>query len=336
MSQKLIGLEDLPDNFRVGVEENFRRELFRKATEKIGKVVKLAEELRCHTDTILNLKKRKSFLKIEHLRKLSEITKTPLDKIEKHLIELKTRDRKRKVKIKLPIFASPELASLIGHSMGDGNLSERQFSFFNKQRELVDEVIKNVKIAFSTDVEPIEFEKGECWEVEFPTCIARLIALVGGPIGKKVFLSFKVPEWIKNGDDQIKIAFVRALFDDEGWIKVKFIRQSSSTQRMIGINMAKNGKFVKEHKLFLEEIRKILLDLGITSSEIKEMGKTKNGVSMGFTISNLVNLKKFLTTIGFNQKIKHKKLMDTLNNSKRFHELFPNESLISTKSLFKV
>ncbi|MDI6798422.1 MAG: LAGLIDADG family homing endonuclease [Candidatus Aenigmarchaeota archaeon] len=246
-----------------------------------------------------------------------------LNKIEKHIIELKTRNRKRRIKIKFPIVASPELASVIGHCIGDGSLTERQFSFFNQSRELVDEVTANVNAAFSTNIIPKEFKKSGGWEIEFPTNIARLISLAGGPLGEKVFLPFRVPEWVMNGSKEIKIAFIRAVFDDEGWIKIKFIRPSSSTQRMIGINMSKCAKFINNHVRFLEDVRKMLLELGIRPSKVVEMGKTVNGINLGFTISNLKNLKKFLSVISFTNLTKRKQLIGCLEESKRFDQLFP-------------
>ncbi|MDI6798423.1 MAG: hypothetical protein QMD12_00255 [Candidatus Aenigmarchaeota archaeon] len=69
---KVIGLEDLADNFRVGLEDEFRKELSRIATEKIGRNTELAKILKCNTNTILNLKKGKSFTKIFHLRKFRD------------------------------------------------------------------------------------------------------------------------------------------------------------------------------------------------------------------------------------------------------------------------
>lgn len=328
MPEKLIALENMPDKMRVKVEDSFRKNLFERSLNKVKKVIVLAKELNCHTDTTLKLRKGQSFIKIKHLKKLSELSNISLDIIEKHILELRTRDRKREVKIKLPIFTSPELASLIGHCMGDGCLSEKQFSFFNLQRELVDEVIKDVKRAFSTNVKPIEFEKDDGWEIEFPTNIARLIALSGGPVGEKVFLPFDVPEWIKNGNDKIKIAFIRALFDDESWIKIKFIRQSSSTQRIIGINMSKNKKFIESHKHFFENIRNILLELSITPSKVTEMGKTKNGINLGIIISDIINLHRFLQVIGFSHVEKREKLINSLSSSRRFNELFPNDRVL--------
>lgn len=316
---KLIGLKDLPDNFRVGLEEKFRLELFRKAIEKVGKVKRLAKVLKCCENTILNLRKGASFIKAGTLRELSKITKISLEEIELHINELKTRNKKRKIKVRFPICASKELASLLGHGIGDGSLTNRQFSFFNTCKQLVNEVKNEVNIAFSTNINPTEFEKDGGLEIEFPTSIARLLPLAGAPIGNKLLHEFRVPDWIMEGSKEIKVAFIRALFDDEGWIKIKWNRRSKSTQKLIGINMAKDENLLNEHKKFLGDVRKILVELKIKPSKISNMGKTKNGISLGFTISNFQNLENYFKTINFSHPSKRQKLLESLNSYKKFN-----------------
>lgn len=335
MSEKLIGLEDLPDKMRVGLEDEFRKRLFELAIKKVKKVVTLAKELECHTDTVLNLRKGRFFLKTIHLKRLSHISFVSLEDIEKHVTELKSRNKKDRIKIKLPISSSPELASLIGHCIGDGNLSERQFSFFNRKRELVDEVIENAQKAFSTNIRPVEFEKDGGWEIEFPTCIARLVALAGGPSGEKVFLSFDVPEWIKNGENRIKTTFIRALFDDEGSVISKFNKSSKGTSRTIRLGMAKNEKFLTDHLKFLESVRTILMNLGIESLKIHKSARTRNGILIEFSVSRFENLNKFLEIISFTSEEKRQKLINCLESFKNFENKLI-ESRLKDSSVLKV
>jgi len=324
MVKKLIGMRDLPDNLGVKLEDSFRKEIFDMAISIVCSVRKLSELLNCDRTAIWQWKTGKILIKISLLKKLSDLTKVPLKKVENKIIGIRCKrvDGNDFIRIKFPIFSSPELASIIGHAMADGNITKRQFSFFNQRRELVDEVITNVRIAFRADVTPREFEKEGGWEIEFPTNISLLVSLSGAPLGKKVSKPFDVPNWIKEGDNKIKSSFLRALFDDEGWIKIKFIKSTSSTQRMIGINMSKNEKFIDSHKQFFENIRKLLQDLKINSSNVSKMGKTKNGINLGIIISNVTNLNIFLKKIGFTNIPKKQKLIECLNNSIRFKELF--------------
>ncbi len=324
MTEKLVGLEDLPNNLGIKLEDNFRKEIFDRTVSIVGNVKKLSKLFKCDRTAIWQWKTGKILIKIVQLKKLSNLTKISLEEIESKIIGIRCKriDNKDFIKIKFPVFSSSELASVIGHAIGDGNVSKRQFSFFNQRRELVDELIDNVRIAFNTDVIPKEFEKEDGWEIEFPTNISLLVNLSGAPLGKKVFTKFDIPNWIKEGNDETKSAFLRALFDDEGWIKIKFIKPSSSTQRMIGINMSKNEKFIDSHKQFFESIRKLLQEFGMQSSNVTKMGKTKNGVSLGIIISNITNLNIFLEKIGFTNVQKEQKLIKCLNDSIRFRELF--------------
>jgi len=325
---KLIGLKDLPDNFRVGLEEDFREELFRKSIEKIGEVKELAKILKCCENTILNLRKGASFIKASILKELSKITQTSFEKIELHINELKTRNKKRRIKVKFPIYASKELASLVGHCIGDGSLTNRQFSYFNTCKQLVDEVKNEVNIAFSTNIIPTEFEKDRGLEIEFPTSIARLLLLAGAPIGNKLLNEIRVPNWIIEGSKEIKVAFIKALFDDEGWIKIKWNRRSKNTQRLIGINMAKKETLLKGHERFLEDGRKLLMEFKIKPSKISNMGKTKNGISLGFTISNFQNLENYFKTINFSHPSKEQKLLKSLTSYKNFNFKFEKNKYI--------
>ena len=316
MREKLIGLEDLPENFRVGLEEIFRNYIFNEAITKVG-IKNLAKELNYCYDTILNLKKGKFFIKISTLIKLSKITGISLEEIETNVKEMKIRNKDKKITLKLPIYSSPELATLVACGIGDGSLTDRQFSYFNSRWELIDRIIDCVQSSISPDIEPVGFEKNGGWEIEFPTCIAKILEIAGIPKGKKLNAVFDVPNWIKNGDKKIKVAFIRALFDDEGWIKIYYNKKNKSTKRLIGINMSKKEEIISSQITFFESVRKMLNDLGIETSKINIFGKTKNGISLGFTISNFKNLKKFREVVNFLNLEREYKLLDCLLNYKR-------------------
>lgn len=301
VQEKLIKLEDLPDIMRLGLEEKFRKKLFEKAENRIGGTKKLAKLLRVDRSTVWNLKRGASFIKVKALKKLSIIASVPLEVVEKNITEIKTRNKKRRITIKFPILTSKELANLIGHCMGDGNLSKKQFSFFNQCRELIDEVINDVQKSFNTSIVPKEFKKSGGWEIEFPTNIARLIALCGGPVGQKVNIAFNIPTWIKKGDESIKSSFIRGLFDDECSIK--------ESEKCIIFGMNKNEKILRNHKDFLEELRKLLLDLNISSNNLRKPQKNKSGsIEIKFSISGSSNLKNFFTQIGLTNPFKRLKL----------------------------
>ncbi len=311
---ELVKLEDLPDKIRFRLDENFRKRIFDLAIKKTGSSGHLSNKLGCHPDTLFKLK---FFIKQSTLKLLLDLTNITLKEAESNIIEIgsKTKD---KIKISLPIHATPELASLVAHSMGDGCITNKHFSYFNLKRELIDDIILSIKVAFSTDTKPSEYEKYGGWEIEYPVNIGRLLLLVGAPLSKKVYNPFRVPKWIMKGSKEIKSSFLRALFDDEGWVKVKINKKTKTVRRMIGINMSKNVEFIQQHEKFFEDIRKLFSDLDIETSKVIKMGKTKNGISLGIIISNFDNLSNFLISVGFINNDKNIKLYSCLTSSKRF------------------
>ncbi len=314
---KLIGLADLPNDTGVSLSERFRKELFANVLSKIS-AIRLSEKLNVHPDTVMNLHKGKTLMRLKYLKDLIELSGVCIDVAEKSVTGIRSK-KKDKVRIRFPIVASPELASVVAHCMGDGSLTKRQFSYFNQRRELVEAVVHDVKKSLSTNIDPAVFVKCGGWEIEYPTSIGKLLFLLGAPLSKKVYNPFRVPKWIMCGSDNIKAAFLRALFDDEGWVKIKINHKTKTVRRMIGINMSKNPRFLKQHKLFFEDIRCMLASAGIESSKVVKMGRTKNGTNLGIVISNFNNLAMFSTKVGFVSECKREKLLDCLTNSKRFN-----------------
>ena len=307
MNEKLIGLEDLPDNFGVKLEDGFREKFLDRAIFIAKGVKKLSELLNCDRTAIWQWKTGKILTKVSLLKKLSGITRYPLEEIESKIeyIRRKRTGDKDFIKIKFPILASPELASVIGHSIGDGNVSERQFSFFNQSIELVDEVIKNTNIAFDTDVVPEIFEKSGGKEIEFPTNIALLVNLAGSPIGEKVKRDFRIPNWIKCGNKEIKSAFIRALIDDEG----------SINKSNIVFGMAKKEELLESHRIFIEELKEILLNLGVESNPIQKPLRINSGsVQLFFSIGKK-ELPKFIKNVGLTNSEKNYKVSQVLKKN---------------------
>jgi intein/homing endonuclease len=316
-NMNLLRLKDLPDNLRVNLDDNFRRKLFRRA--KIIQLNNLIKKLGCCETTYYNLKNGKSFIKVGALKKLAEITKISLAEIEKFVVGLKSRKKKRKIPFRLPIKATPEIAYVVGCVFGDGSLSDRQFSYFNKSGKLREKLKSNLNKAFSTRIKPKEFNKSGGREIEYPMCIAKLLWLIGAPKGNKMFINFEVPKWIKMGSKEIKRNFLRALFNDEGWVKIKYNKKSKSFARMIGIDLAKSIPLLDNLRNFLNELREMLKEFGISSSPLIKICKTRNGIALGFTISNLSNLLKFYYLINFTDKRKEMQLLECIKSYKRFN-----------------
>ncbi|MDI6825753.1 MAG: LAGLIDADG family homing endonuclease [Candidatus Aenigmarchaeota archaeon] len=338
---KLIGLDNLPSNFRVSLEEIFRIELFKKAEEEIGNQKKLAKALgyskdisclkrgyKCYKN---KTKKSLRFLKAETLKELSKITQISIDEIESRIVGLKSCGSV--ISMKFPIYPTKELASIIGHCFGDGHTSIQKCWYYNTTRELLEKFKNNLKSAFSTNLElKIKKDRRKLYRMFIPISIGHLLIMVGAPKGKKVNQQLVVPDWIINGSKEIKAKFLRALFDDEACVS---FRKGGKNSIIFGLSTRK--EFVKFLKEFLNSIQKILSDIGIESNELYKgrpsykpfFGKDKwieipkevksRSIKIEFTITGYKNFLKFFHQIGFTHPLKHMKLQKIISNYKYFY-----------------
>jgi intein/homing endonuclease len=212
-----------------------------------------------------------------------------------------------------PINSNAHFASLMGHVIGDGHIhkDQRHFHFINKSPELINEVKNLVKEVF--DIQRKEFVRRdkETFDLNFPAIVARLLILCGAPIGRKTTQAFSIPPWIENGDVRIKSAFLRSLFDDEAWV------ETTQGGFCIGIGLNKRISLLDSHLKFLGIIRKMLLELGIKTSNIFKRSEKNGSIQLGFKIIGIENLKNFSNSIGFVHKNKNEKLNFIIKNFKQ-------------------
>lgn len=307
---KLIGLEDLPNNFRLLLEDNFRKQLFKKAVKNAGGFLKLAKKLEYDHSALTKIRRgfrkvkeehRTTFISVSLLKKLIRITSTNVEEVETNITGITTN--KAIVRAKFPIHSTPELASLIGHSFGDGCTTRDRFKYVNKRNELVDEVKLYARIVFGANCREYYIEGKECYGIEFPAIVGRLLFLSGGPLGRKTTQKLKIPSWIKNGSKEIRVAFIRALFDDDGSVC------EGKIQSFITISQYKDRKLLKHHKNFLNEIRQILESLSINPTKVSWKKNYKNTTELAFRIYALDSLLNFIKTIDFTHLLKHQKLI---------------------------
>ncbi len=317
---KLIGLEDLPDNFRLLLEDNFRKQLFKKAVKNAGGFLKLAKKLEYDHSALTKVRRgfrkvkeehRTTFIPVFLLKKLISMTNTNVKEVERNITGITTN--KAIVRTKFPIHSSPELASLIGHSLGDGCTTKDRFKYVNKRKELVDEVKLYARIVFGANCREYYIEKKECYGIGFPAIVGRLLFFSGGPLGRKTTQTLKIPSWIKNGSKEMKIAFIRALFDDDGSVCM------CKRQSFISISQYKDKKLLKYHKIFLNEIRQVLESLDVNPTKISWKKDYKNTTELGFRIYAFNSLLNFKKTIGFTHLLKHQKLIKLLEHKSHYY-----------------
>jgi intein/homing endonuclease len=253
MRKKLIGLEDLPKNFKVSLEDSFRKKLFEKAVKNAGGFIKLAKLLKVDWSSLSKirrgyrlLKNRKSpaYMRITLLKRLIKLTKLSTSSIEKNIVGVLTN--KAVAYTKLPIFASEELASIIGNAFGDGYVSNQKFKYVNKRKELVIKVKENMRNVFGVNDREFYIKNKKCYGIEFPEVVGKLLIMVGAPNGRKTIQKTIIPAWIKRGDSGIKSNFLKTLFDDDGSVCL------GKYQKFITISFYKNKSIVSNLIKFLK------------------------------------------------------------------------------------
>jgi len=314
---KIITLETLPDNFGIGLDKEYRKEIFKVCIQKLG-INDLAKKLGYARKTIESLRRgytsgkngkvAKRFLKVRTLKKLAQISDIDIEEIEPHITEISIGNFF--LKINLPIYATKELASVIGHCFGDGYVGA-YFGYFNKNKGLINEVRGNVKNLFNLQGNVIRHHG--VYFLYFPGIISQMLKLSGAPFGNKINQKLKVPIWIKNNDARIKSSFLRALFDDESSVKFK------GYDRNIQFALFKKQNLIRWHKNFMTELCQLLLEFHILPSKLRQVN-IKNSVGIKFTISGYYNLIKFSEMINFSHSIKKQKLQNSIQTYKQIQQ----------------
>ncbi len=222
----------------------------------------------------------------------------------------------------LPLNTSPKLSRIIGHLIGDGNLSKDvfvgDFRFYGSKHKLI-RIRKDIKDIFNIKPKQFYSRKGGFVLKYNNSVIARSLNIIGVPRGNKVEQSFRVPLWIRKGNSKIKRAFLVAICDDE--LSSPRIDKRGYVEAL-RLKFNKEEEFIKEGMQFMEDIRDMLSNFGVKCSNIKinnsKYISRNNGVnrSIYFNISskrgNLIN---FADKVGFyNEKEKQDKLLNILTH----------------------
>ena len=210
------------------------------------------------------------------------------------------------------------LARLFGYLLGDGSMSVGPQ--FGGSGDIVDlELIRNDLRGLGYNCEGevntryqigggthtvghgyVRIEGTTNW-LSLPVEVARLFDELGYPIGEKTDVEFYVPQWIMLGSNTVKAEFLAGLFGAESGVPA--VHRYSP--EVIRLRMYKNVELFDSHRVFFEEVKKLLNDLGIEVSQIKESeGNIRKDGSVSavltLTIANSKNnILKFFEKVGF-------------------------------------
>jgi tRNA-splicing ligase RtcB len=232
----------------------------------------------------------------------------------------------------LPLYTDspclPYILKIFGYALVDGAINNN-FSYLSiwGKKEDLEEIKKDLEIL---GINPLisnrkrryklinnygkeyTFERIE-YELRVSKSFALLLCAIGYPFGRKTEKEFLLPNWFKDLRLWQKRLFLAGFLGAE-LSTPKTFREHKFNFYSLNLNINKNLKLLKNGFKFMNEIRKLLKEFGVETTEIKiikELGIKGKTVGLRFQIkSNIENLIRFFEIVGF----EYNKEKQELNN----------------------
>lgn len=178
------------------------------------------------------------------------------------------------------------LARLIGWLFGDGGINDRLHYFFicgtrndlekikifiEKNFNLKCEIEENHGNSIIKKYNGNSLQiKGENWILRCNNSLfARFLYSLDTPKGEKVLQKFNIPNWIMTGNNEVKKAFLNSILEAECQThKVRIDKKIEILPVSFGMN--KIGNFKSNLVSFLNEIKCLLSEFNIRTSQVEE------------------------------------------------------------------
>jgi hypothetical protein len=265
------------------------------------------------------------------IKKISLNLDIPMHEIEKN-IERITSLKSTEVGIRNPnfpiCFSSIDGARFIAGIMGDGEMNKvMQIRYNNQNTYLINLILKSAKRIFGDIDYKLYYRKDKTYQLHFPKISGLITTLVGIKPGFKTITDNPIPECIlKNKNKNIKFAFVRQFFNDEGNVRLKDRRLQ--VKQTVKVNVSKE----EAKKEILNYAPKVLIGLqnmldclGI-DSKISLGAYRKDRIDCELSFYRIENLKIFQKYIGFDIDYKNLNL-DKAIKSYKFPSAARNKKL---------
>ena len=226
-----------------------------------------------------NGKKYIQYIPIRVFKKSHQyISKELKNRLENNIIAIRCRAGKPLTNPKLPIKESPELYRIAGHMLGDGSAAKNKTPYYsNKCKELREKFKIDIKIFGSVET----YDR----KLTVPiVCFQKTIIDILSYILTTSFIKRNhIPKRLFSAKNNLKCAFLQALFDDEG-----------STVNNLGIGM-KSLSIIKEIKKLVESLN-------------LKTGKISTGDICHYFRISQKDISRFKDKIGFHHPLKFKRL----------------------------
>lgn len=199
------------------------------------------------------------------------------------------------------------LAKLVGFLMCDGHLRSTldRCSFFFRYEVDILTFIEEYSSYFP-DSKYRKLWSSGCFRLNLrDKKVVALLHKLGAPEGNKVFQSYAIPSWIRNGRKEIQQAFLSVAYGNEG-------SRPWKGRWRIQCVLSKNKEHLDSLLNFLNDLRDMLLSFDITSTPIqlrKQPGRQYYG---RFYISGKENLQKFYKSLEYSYASEKQEALNSL------------------------
>lgn len=295
-----------PERTYISLKNNLNNILLEKAIRKAGSQGLLVKLLKSKLDypelrqSTISIWLRRKFLRLDFLTWLIQYTEFNVN-LQNEIGQIKGEVTSKPLKnIRFPILLTPALATILANLYCDGfcsDLNGHSSGYVNKNEVLLSKFKESITSVFG-DIRLYERKSSSSGvtSIRIPSYLGRLIYNKFG-LGKD-----NVPRLIKDCSEEIKGAYLRAVFDDEGTI--------SKHYGQIRLKM--------KYKSYIQDIKQLIESLNIECSKIAREKINEKYMSgcYYFTISGQYNLKAFDDNIGFDHPQKSEKLKTVISKIK--------------------
>jgi len=220
-----VHLKDFPeDEVYVYLEDRFRHEFFQRFLDKFKTKQQAADTIDLREGySITRYKRGLRSCPLFVIGKISRIIREKLENVEKHILWIK-RGKNRKVGLsrpiyypKFPIILNKNLATVLGHITGDGCVQIKNNTGCPVSSYSNNDIILRKKFKKALDCFGRVGYKEASNAIYVPSIVGVIIQKFGC---KSSSLTAEVPELIMNASEAIKSKFLRALFEDDGYVSL--------------------------------------------------------------------------------------------------------------------
>lgn len=227
------------------------------------------------------------------------------------------------------LLNNPKLARTVADITGDGHLQIDKWrflaSFYSKNLKEIKEVKQRFFELFgakgiiyvddsASKQSPKSTRRYKLFIVSKPIC--KFLRDIGTPVGNKTNKQFTVPSWIFTGNSELRSAYLRGLYDNEGSIHTT---RGKKLRWRISLKMAKNVQLLGSGKEYFEQIRCMLKEFRIKTSPVRhyKLNIRRDG-SQSFTLQidiEKLSFRNFFKYVSFDNTKKQQKLIQALSAS---------------------